>query len=426
MLLKEYIEESFYCGRWRWEYDVSCTTRMVDDRSDELFERTLTSLALINRCMARNETTPLGLMVEPSFASLEEMLEPAFAALKELVAIQSPIFATRMLSLLWFLDTHHKSGLLQLIVTQLANIVLEILGPQHRMSSIWRILASDHAYDYRELCESAYATLVPLLEQRIGPANLITTMLYGDHVDYLFHSGRLDEAMVVCSEYQAKAEGSGRQHAWIAELGAIKRAIADAQEDINGTIAAMDLELTNNNSEALLLEDDERRAALLLRQGNLGMQAGQPSSAALQYSQAVQILESSDSVADQRLLLASLANLEVAQTRLGEGQAAMGTRAARMNLQGAFATETSALAAEQRRARGSVSSSSGASMISGSRRRSSGGGVVEAGERTAAGWVAPAAVPSPVVSGSEAGWAWSPEVFVSPRDSAINDWRFPM
>lgn len=439
MALKEYIEESFYCGRWRWEYDVSCTTRMVDDRSDELFERTLTSLALINRCMTRSETTPLGLVSENSFSSLEEMLEPAFAALEELVAVQSPIFATRMLSLLWFLDTNHKSDMLQLIVTQLASIVKETLGPQHRMARIWAVLASDATYDYRELCESAYAMLVPLLEQRIGSANLITTMLYGDHVDYLFQSGRLDEAMLLCAEYQAKATRSGRQHPWIAELGSMKRAIKNAQDDINGTIAAMDSDFLNSNPEALLLEDDEHRAELLLRQGNLGMQAGQPSAAALRYSQAVQILEGSmqnDSGADQRLLLASLANLEVAQTRLGDGQGAAGTRTARMNLQGSFATETSALAAEQKSTRGSISSSSGLSAMSAEGRRSSGaGGVSVTGEgiESMTSTTGPAtlgtgawgtAMTSPAVSGSENGWGWSPEVFVSPR-SAIDDWRFP-
>lgn len=436
IVLKEYVEESFYCGRWRWEYDVSCTTRMTDDRSDELFERTLTSLALINRCMTRSETTPLGLVAENSFSSLEEMLEPAFAALEELVAVQSPIFATRMLSLLWFLDNNHKSDVLQLIVTQLASIINDTLGPQHRMARIWAVLASDPTYDYRELCESAYAMLVPLLEQRIGPANLITTMLYGDHVDYLFQSGRLDEAMLVCAEYQAKVTRSGRQHPWTAELGSMKRAIKNAQEDINGTIAAMGL---NSNQEALLLEDDEHRVESLLRQGNIGMQAGQLSSAALRYSQAVQILEGSmqnDSGGDQRLLLASLANLEVAQTRLGDGQGAAETRNARINLQGSFATETSALAAEQKSTRGSISSSSGLSAMSADGRRSSGaGGVSVAGEgiesRTATTGSAAlgtgtwgTAMTSPAISGSENGWGWSPEVFVSPR-SAIDDWRFP-
>lgn len=65
-------------------------------------------------------------------------------------------------------------------------------------------------------------------------------------------------------------------------------------------------------------------------------------------------------------------------------------------------------------------------MILGSRRRSSGGGVVEVGERIVVGWVVLVVVLSFVVLGSEVGWVWLFEVFVSLRDSVINDWRFLM
>lgn len=87
MLLKEYIEELFYCGRWRWEYDVLCMMRMVDDRSDELFEWMLMSLVLINWCMVCNEMMFLGFMVELLFVLFEEMLELVFVVLKEFVVI---------------------------------------------------------------------------------------------------------------------------------------------------------------------------------------------------------------------------------------------------------------------------------------------------------------------------------------------------
>jgi hypothetical protein len=294
---------------------------------------------------------------------------------------------------------------------------------------MWSILASDPTCDYQDLCESAYVMLTSLLEQRIGPANMITTMLYGDHIDYLFHSGRLDEAIAVCSKYQAKAEGSCRQHEWIAELEAMKTAIRDAQKDINGTIAAMDFEPPSTRGEALHLED-ERRATLLLQHGNLQMQAGQSSSAALLYSQAVQILElSSSNGGDPRLLLTSLANLEAAQTRIGGDHAAGGTRAARMNLQATFDMETRAIVAEQTRARGSISLSSGPSTASEGRRASSGFGegeeTMSRSAETVGGGAWPATVSRPGISGSEAEWGWSPEVFVSPR-VGMDDWRVPM
>lgn len=430
MLLKEYVEQSLDCGQWAWEYDVSCTPSNFDDCSGELFERTLTSLAVISRCMSSNDATTNanGLLFEPSFhPPTETMLEPALDAIRELVATQSPVFAARMISILWFLETHHDGGLLQLIVGQLSTIAAEVLGPSHSMARIWRILATDVGYDYRRFCESAYAMLVPLFEQRIGSANLITVMLYGDHVDYLSHSSRLDEALALCQQYQAKAEGAGRQHPWITQLAWQRTSIVETQEDINGTIAAIDHDLASGNSNESLpmVQDPERRATLLLRQGNLAMHAGQPSTASIQYAQAVQGLE--DAGGDERLLLASLANLEVAQKRMGNGAGAEGTRSRRMRVQGGFALDTSGLAGEQRRARGSLSSSGEDSW---SRRRSSGmmefdvnGGAGAGSSSGAAAMASPAGL-----SGSETGWAWSPEVFASRNSAAmgLTDWRFPM
>ncbi|KAH8174365.1 clr5 domain-containing protein [Sarocladium implicatum] len=444
VLLKEYVEQSFDSGRWTWEYDVSCTTSNFDACSEELFERTLTSLAVISRCMSSNDAARNSVMLDPAFSSpTETMLEPALAALRELVAAQSPVFAARMMSILWFLDTHHDGGLLQLIVPQLSAIVAKMLGPYHVMARSWQILASDTQHDYRDFCESAYAMLVPLFEQRLGTANLITVMLYGDHVDYLSHNSRLDEALALCQQYQAKAESTRRQHPWIAQLAWQRRAIVETQEDISGTIAAIDLELAsghssssnnNNNNNSSndsipRVQEPERRAALLLRQGNLAMHAGQPSAASIQYAQAVQGLE--EAGGDDRLLLASLANLEAAQKGMGDCEGAEGTRARRMRVQGGFAMETNGLAGEQRRARGSLSSSGDDSW---SRRRSSGmmefdvSGGADAGAGAGSGSGTAAMARPAGLPGSEAGWGWSPGVFANPNSATIGlaDWSCPM
>lgn len=410
--LKEYIEESFYSGNWHCEYDVSCGTNAMEDHSDELFERMLTSLALANRCMARGDVI-----------ELSTMLDPAFEALKELVVAQSPSFAVRMICLLWYLNTHHQNDLLPLVVNFLVGVIPIKLGHQHLMSRIWASIAKDSPETYHELCSSAYKLLVPLLERRVGPANLLTTMLYGDHVDFLFHSGSIKEALNLCKEYIGRAEASGKQHPWLSELTVVEEVLSRAQREpsagSDGTFGSTGSPLTNVDGHAVRL----------IQLGDLQMKAGETIAAIDLYEQARQVLEASGS--DERLMLTALANLELSHTKMSNFAEAERIRGLRSKRHAEYTIETSTLVATQRETRPRSQQTPPMPTLTttlvdgddkGKRRDSDAMGVGLGLGPTP--WDA-----SPVSTSNMPMATWSPEVFMSPSSATFstnNDWQFPM
>lgn len=300
-LFRDYVEGSFASFAWEWQYDVSCIGRIPGDRSDELFENVMASFALVNRCLKKGDSI-----------AVETILNPAFESLKEIVAAESPFFVVRAISLLWYLERHHKSDLLRLVISYLGNLVPIMLGQHHPLARIWYILSTSFFSDYQDLSLCLYSMLIPLMEQRVGPANYLTTVLYGDHIDCLYQHGRTIDAYAVTGRYRAKVDASGQRHSWLSELAITQTALLCASKEADGLYLEAMGHL--NTLKEYPLPDDQL-ATIDVQLGNYSYKTGDYRSAINAYRRAARLALSVG--ADERLLTTCLTNLETALNKEG-------------------------------------------------------------------------------------------------------------
>ncbi|KFA69124.1 hypothetical protein S40285_00022 [Stachybotrys chlorohalonatus IBT 40285] len=336
ILFKDYIDGSLSSGGWNLEYDFSCSSRSAGDRSDELLERVMTSFALVNRCMMRGDKINIG-----------AILSPAFESLKEIVAAESPIFAVRTVCLLWYLDRHHKNDLLRLVTDYLGNLVPIVLGHGHAMTRIWRILGTSRFADYYELSLCLYSMLVPLLEHRVGAANYLMSILYGDHIDCLFHRKRSAESMAVVTRYRTKVEATGKKHPWVVELAITQTAIVCADKEAGGQISEAMACLRTLKSYDM---SEDQEAVVNIQLGNYSFQMDDVPAAIRSYREATRLAMSVDG--DERLLLTCLANLESALFKGCRTFEATRVQQYRLQRIADFANETSHFASQTRQPHG--------------------------------------------------------------------------
>ncbi|KAI5456070.1 Clr5 domain-containing protein [Mariannaea sp. PMI_226] len=222
-LFRKYVESGFAKRIWDFEYNHSCKGCMKGDRIDNLFKRVMTSLALVKRSMMRKDVT-----------SISSILNPTFEYLKEVITSESLIFVARTACLLWYLDCNYKNDLFRIIIDYIAGLVPIILDRENPMVRIWEILSSYQFTEYSKLALWLYSTLIPMMEERIGPANFLTTVLYGDHIDCLLGSGRFDEALACATKYRARIEATGMQHPWLIELATVQTAMLCKAKEAKG------------------------------------------------------------------------------------------------------------------------------------------------------------------------------------------------
>lgn len=327
-LFRDYVEGSLSSFAWSWEYDVSCTGRVSGDRSEELFERVLASFALVNRCMMKGDKI-----------SVEGVLNPAFESLKEIVAAESPIFVVRTVCLLWYLERHYKNDLLRLVMAYLGNLVPIMLGQHHVLSRIWQIFGSTQFLNYYELSMCLYSMLVPLIEQRIGPANYLTTLLYGDHVDCLYQGNHSSESLTLATHYRAKVDATGQRHPWLLELAITQTAVLCATKEAQGHIVEAMECLQTLKSYPM---SEEQEAMVEIQMGNYAFRLDNIRGAITSYRRATYLAVTASG--DERLLTTCLANLETALAREGCNFDAERVREYRLKRIADFATETSEFA----------------------------------------------------------------------------------
>ncbi|RFN45660.1 hypothetical protein FIE12Z_10106 [Fusarium flagelliforme] len=306
-LFTSYFDTCFTNRTWKYEYNGDCVSPNTGDRSVELFERVVTSFGLFNRSMMRKDEV-----------SVRTMLTPAFELLKEVVASKSPVFATRIPFLLWFLHRFHKDDLLQIVMKHLAVLIPMALGQNHPMTQIWEIIGSPDFSDYYELSTRLYSALVPLFEERIGPANALTTILYCDHVDCLVYHDETAEALEVSTTYRARAEATQLRHPWLRELAILQTGIVcNAKTAENKIEEAMEYLQTLKDWDL----DEEQEAGMNVQLGNYSYQMGDLSLAIECFREASNLITACKG--DERILISSLANLESALRKKGDtGEAA--------------------------------------------------------------------------------------------------------
>ncbi|KAM0558215.1 hypothetical protein ACHAPJ_004900 [Fusarium lateritium] len=328
-LFRNYFDTSFTNGAWKHEYNASCDSHKSGDRSVELFERVVAVFGLVNRSM----------MIKDEI-SISTILTPAFESLKEIVASESPVFAVRTAFLLWYLDRHHKQDLLQIVMNYLTGLVPIVLGHDHPMTQIWQIIGSQEFSEHYELSTRLYSSLVPLFEERIGPANFLTTILYGDHIDCLVSHNQAAESLEVATKYRARAEATQMRHPWLRELAIAQTAVLCKAKSAEGKIdeaiqclqALKDYDL-----------DEEQQAVIDVQLGNYSYQMGDISSAIYWFREASHLISTSDG--DERLLLTCLANLENALHKNGETDEAARVHEHRLTRLSDFARESGTFAA---------------------------------------------------------------------------------
>lgn len=329
-LFRDYVDGSFSSGAWYCEYDVDCTNSRLDqgDRSNDLFERIIASFALVNRCMMRGDKI-----------NINSVLGPSFESLKEIVASESPDFVARTVCLLWYLDRHHKHDLLRLVLDYLAGLVPIVLGPHHILTHIWRRLSSTTFSDYYELSMRLYALLLPQIEERVGPANFLTHLLYSDYVDCVFaRQGPEDCEAMLCS-HLARAEASGRQHAWIGDMALSHAGILAACKERQGNLDEAVQVLTRHMNAYRMTEEQE--AAMHLELGVKYYRMGNISAAIASFQSAARIALTSD--ADERLSMTALANLEKMLEETGRPVKAERVHQYRMDRLAAFAEKSASI-----------------------------------------------------------------------------------
>lgn len=298
---RDYVEGSFASFAWEWQYDVSCIGRVPGDHSDELFENVMATFGLVNRCLKKGDNI-----------SMEKVLNPAFESLKEIMAAESPFSVVRTVALLWYLERHSKKDLLRLVMDYLGNLVPIMLGQCHPLARIWHIFGTSIFSNYQDLSLCLYSMLIPMMEQRIGAANYLTTLLYGDHIDCLYQGGRTADAYALTGRYRAKAEASGKRHAWLSELVITETALSCASMEAEGRyMEAMEhLSLLKEYPLA-----DDQLAVVDIELGNYCYKTGDHRSAISAYRRAARLALAIG--ADERLLTTCLTNLETALNKEG-------------------------------------------------------------------------------------------------------------
>lgn len=302
-LFRDYVDRCLTTGTWQCEYDYACTSRTSGDRQDDLLERLVGSLAIVNRCLTRGDAI-----------SISEILNPAFESLQEIIVAESPLFAARILCLLWYLDQHLKSDLLRLVVDYLRGLLPILLGPDHSLARIWRILGTTRFPDYTELSLGLYGMLIPLFEERLGPANYVTTAIYSDHIDCLYQRNATSgNTLTIASRYRAKAEATGHTYPWLTELAISQTALICASKTSEGFVGEAIASLQTLRRYPLT---DEQEAVLDVQLGNYHFQLDNLPATMTVYRRALRLVTMSDEP-NERLLLTCLANMESVLTRTG-------------------------------------------------------------------------------------------------------------
>ncbi|KAL2756958.1 hypothetical protein ACRALDRAFT_1075706 [Sodiomyces alcalophilus JCM 7366] len=329
-LFRDYVDGSFSSGAWYCEYDVDCTNSRFDqgDRSNDLFERIIASFALVNRCMMRGDKIDINSVLGPSFESL-----------KEIVAAESPDFVARTVCLLWYLDRHHKHDLLRLVLNYLAGLVPIVLGPHHILAHIWRRLSATSFSDYYELSMRLYSLLLPQIEERAGPANFLTHLLYSDYVDCVFARQGPEDCEGTLSRHLARAEASGRRHSWLGDMALSHAGILAACKERQGRLDEAVQVLTGHMNTYSMTEEQE--AAIRLELGVKYYRMGNVSAAIASLQSAARMALTSD--ADERLSMTALANLEKLLTETGRPGEAEQVHQYRMDRLAAFAEKSASI-----------------------------------------------------------------------------------
>ncbi|KAM0237301.1 hypothetical protein ACHAPO_004648 [Fusarium lateritium] len=327
-LFKSYFNTSFAQGAWKYEYNVSCGNQNTGDRSVELFERVVTSFGLVNRSMMRKDEI-----------SISAILTPAFESLKEIVASGSPVFATRTPFLLWYLYRFHRGDLLRIVMKYLTELIPIILGQNHPVTQIWRIVGSPEFSENYELSTQLYSSLVPLFEEWVGPANELTTILYCDHIDCLFYHGKTAEALEVSSMYRTKAEATQLRHPWLRELAILQTGIVCNVKTADNEIEEAIQHLHTLQDWDL---DEEQQAGINIQLGNYSYQMGNLSLAIERFREASNLITACKG--DERIIHSSLANLESALRKKGDTDEAAQIQELRLTRLSDFAKESGTFA----------------------------------------------------------------------------------
>ncbi|KAF6844030.1 hypothetical protein CMUS01_01529 [Colletotrichum musicola] len=296
-LFRDYVDGSFSSGAWSCEYNVECfNSRLAHrDRSDDLFNRVIASFALVNRCLITGDQI-----------RISNILDPAFEFLKQLVAAESPNFVARTVCLLWYLERHHKPGLLGLVVDYLAGLIPIVLGPHHILAHIWRRLGSTRFSDYSELSIRLYSMLLPEIESRAGPANYLTHLLASDYLDCVFERWDLEDCEAMFSGCRARAEASGQEHTWLGDMALTHVGLlALCKENQGRPDEAVEVLTAHMNAYSMT---DEEEASLNLELGVKYYRMGNISAAITSFKSAARIALTSG--VDERTSLTALTNLE--------------------------------------------------------------------------------------------------------------------
>lgn len=327
-LFTSYFETSLTNGTWNYEYNGNCGSPNSRDRSVELFERVVTSFGLVNRSMMRKDEI-----------SISTILTPAFESLKEIVSSESPAFAARIPFLLWFLHRFHKEDLLRIVMKHLTALIPIVLGQNHPMAQIWQTIGSEDFSGYYELSTRLYSTLVPLFEERMGPANVLTTILYCDHIDCLVYHDEAVEALEVSTTYRSKAEATRMRHPWLRELAILQTGIVcNAKTAENNVEEAMQYLQTLKDWDL----DEEQQAGMNVQLGNYSYQMGDLTLAIDCFREASDLISACQG--DERILLSSLANLESALRKKGDTDEAAQVHELRLARLSDFARESGTFA----------------------------------------------------------------------------------
>ncbi|CAG9994075.1 unnamed protein product [Clonostachys byssicola] len=330
-LFRDYVDGSLASFAWSWQYDISCTGRLPGDRSADLFDRVMASFALVNRCLKKGDNI-----------SVNSLLSPAFESLKEIVAAESPIFIVRTVCLLWYLEQHHKNDLLRLVLDYLGKLIPIMLGQYHMLARIWQILGSTHFADYNDLSMRLYALLVPMMEHRIGPANELTTILYGDHIDCVFQRKQSSgEVLELATKYREKVDNTGQRHYWLLDLVITQTAVLCAKKESEGDIGGAMDHLQTLKYYPL---SDEQEAMVDIQMGNYSFRLADNKSAIAAYRRAARLAMKPGG--DERLLTTCLTNLETALAKDGWSYDAARVRDLRLRRIEWFAADTTEFASK--------------------------------------------------------------------------------
>ncbi|KAF9870765.1 hypothetical protein CkaCkLH20_11664 [Colletotrichum karsti] len=329
-LFRDYIDGSFASGDWWYEYDVGCSSKRVEgiDSANSLFERVIASFALVNQCMKKRD-----------HIDINRVLGPAFDALRGLVASETPDFVARTVCLLWYLERHYKQDLLRVVLNYLAGLIPIMLGPYHILGHIWRRLAATNFSSWYELSMRLYAMLVPKIEEQVGSANYLTHLVYCDYVDCMLGRQNPEECEVLLSRHLARAEASGQQHPWLADMALSHAAVlATCKENQGRRDEAINVLTSHLNAYDM---SDDQKAGLHLTLGVKYHGNGNMAASITSFKMAARIALTSD--LDERVSNAALANLEKVFRETGKPEKAHRVHEYRMNRVAVFAKESNTI-----------------------------------------------------------------------------------